>query len=118
MDNKSYYKRLSTFFWWVVAVLPLLVALIQLLFQYFGANNQTYDSFIYYLEQFQNGFENALPSWLSDMYNNLYVTMGIQNNVFAFVISWFVYAYILELLVDIILWLPIFIHKLIDKVGE
>ena len=51
MDNKSYYKRLSTFFWWVVAVLPLLVALIQLLFQYFGANNQTYNSFIYYFER-------------------------------------------------------------------
>lgn len=123
MDNKRLYKKLSTFFWFALATAPLWISFFMTIFSYFGYeltvyNNNFNNQFTNVLNaQFGYGtsFNNWLFSFIYTPIENIFTLLGLQESVLAMCSTWFIQVYILELLIDIFIWLPKFIHNLIEK---
>ena len=134
MDNKKWYKRFGTLFWWAFTILPVIVALIQ-----FTGYHLTFNSGISSatdLASYHNnsigGFYNILANVLNDFdlinmsifkttFSNLFDLIGITNySVFAILMSFMVSVQVYHLIFDLFAWLPMFFHKLLEKsnIGE
>lgn len=138
MDNKKWSKKFSTIFWWVLAFLPLFTALISMLgynfarlngitsiqeiSDYYGDNG--FNQFNYFLDlQFNQGqlgtFSNFIPSFLSDFYEDLFsIIINDADKYFETwwqLFAWATWIFILHVIFDIIVWLPCFLHDLIDR---
>lgn len=123
MDNKRLYKKLSTFFWFALATCPLWISFFMTIFSYFGYELTTYNN--NFNNQFSNvlnaqfGYGTSFNNWLFPFIytpiENIFTLLGLQNSVLAMCSTWFIQVYILELLIDIFIWLPKFIHNLIEK---
>lgn len=132
MDNKKWYKRISTCFWFMFATLPLWLVLIKYVFSWF-VHTDGITSLQDFATLFQTNtldniflevttyFYSAMPSWIRDMFDTLFTlisnssisgTMGSWVLVF---VSWFTWVYFLELLIDFIIWLPRFFHNVLSK---
>ena len=66
---------------------------------------------------FDNNFYSFCPSFLTDMFSNLFELVGVdvvvlENFSIEFFPAWFVWSYMLELMIDFIVWLPQFFHKI------
>lgn len=128
MDNKKWYKKFATIFWWAFTILPLLVALI-----YFTGYHLTFNSgiataqnladyhslsngnFFDYLLIVLNDFENITISSLSDMFKGMFNILGVSDNVsigifFGYMLSVQVY----HLLFDCIVFFIHLIHQFMD----
>lgn len=138
MDNKKCYKRLSTCFWFILATFVLWFPIISAIFScllHFD-NNTTFnnsdyrDVFFSFMNKSytQICIDNTLPipQFIVDLFFNLGDLLGIEDlgqDIFIldwlfYGISWFTWVYFVELLVDFIVWLPRWFHKLLDKVGD
>lgn len=138
MDNKRIYKKIATIFWFLLAISPLILSFIGAWVStciYTGNNtliDLSHGDNIYYGESFNAHFLHFLnddcffyqliPNWFTNSIYNVLDTIGIDlseafANCCVVCISWFIWVYILELLIDIFVWLPKFIHKLLEKYG-
>ena len=125
MDNKRLCKKLNTFFWFVLSTAPLWISFFMTIFSYFGYELTTYNN--NFNLQFTNvinsqfGYGTSFEDWLLPFIytpiENLFTLLGLQESLLAMCVTWFIQVYILELLVDIFVWLPKFIHNLIEKWG-
>lgn len=136
MDNKKWSKRYSTIFWWVLAFLPLFACLIHYLgynFAHLNAINDISEIKDYYnqyrgfsdflVEQFSgdNSFTQFIPFFIINMFTNLF-TLIIGNGVsfsdyshWCFLFGWAFWIFIVHVIFDLIIWLPCFLHELIDR---
>lgn len=134
MDNKKWYKRFGTLFWWVFTILPLLVALIQ-----FTGYHLTFNSGITsgsdlsaYHSLASGGYYNILTNTLNDFdflnmslfkltFTSLFDICGVSNyTTLGILLSFMVSVQVYHLAFDIFSWLPRFFHKLLEKsdIGE
>lgn len=131
MDNKAWYKRISTCFWFLLAMLPFIVALIQFIGYHLTFNSGitsasdliTYHSdvsgsFDNILLIFVNNWKNFCFPFMFDLFNNLFSYMNLSGNALVIMsgcFSWFACVYFIELFVDFIVWLPRFFHGLLER---
>lgn len=124
MDNKKWYKRASTLFWFLLASAPILLSFIGYIGQFLGKVlvdssvqvSDYYVTFDIYLVEMKTLFITFTPQWLKDMFTNLFNlidnTMALD---FAYCMAWFSWVYMLELMVDFIIWLPRWFHCILEK---
>lgn len=137
MDNKKWYKRVSTLFWFLLATMFFWFPVLLTLFSYFlhlensielnelslngiylyGVN--TYNNVVGTL--FGGDLLESLPlPFLVDAFNALFTQLQFDMSLFmvdylCVALAWFVSVYFYELIVDCLVWVPRFCHKLIEK---
>jgi len=105
MKSKTFAKILDILFWWLVYSLPLILWLIS-----FNDNSTTLSNILdTYFRASDDGFiRNAIV--------NVFAPLGWHyTSAFINYFSYFIYTIILHLFIDILLWVPRFTHKLLDK---
>lgn len=129
MDNKKWYKRFSTLFWWSFAILPLIVALIQFIGYHLTFNSgistatdlsayhdMANGQFAYILNNILTSFDfltiNFFKSSFSDLFNYLSIT---SYNYLSILISYMLSVSIYHLIFDVLVWLPNFFHRILEK---
>ena len=129
MDNKKWYKRLSTCFWFVLATLPILISIFSYIFTSFVHTDsltttndivyiKTYFTFDKILVENTNFFAQLCPQFLRDCFNSLFTDLTISSQykwVLISFCSWFVWVYFIELLIDFFVWLPKWCHNMLEK---
>lgn len=134
MDNKKWYKRFGTLFWWLFTIMPLLVALIQFIGYHLTfnsgiasatelANYHDLSSGNYFaiLSDTLDNFDLINISFFKSTFSNLFNVMGVTNyTTLGILLSFMVSVSIYHLAFDLFTWLPCFFHKLLDKanIGE
>ena len=132
MDNKKWYKKFGTIFWWVFTIMPLIVALIQ-----FIGYHLTFNSGISSAVELANYHDNSIGNFYSilcsvlidfgnftmssliDVFSGLFDILGVTNNVvfgtlFAFMVSVQLY----HLLYDVLICFIHLIHDFMESVGN
>lgn len=129
MDNKKLYKKISTCFWFFMATMPIIIPLIQMIVQTFVhldsisnvSDITTYINNINFynqLNKFMTNMNGFLPNFIYQPFMDLFDSMGLSligSGGFGFICAWFVWAYVIELLVDFVVWLPKLIHSFIER---
>ncbi len=129
MDNKKWYKKISTCFWFFMATMPIIIPLIQMIVSTFVhldsisdisdiTNYVNSNNFYSQLSNFRDYMKYLLPDFLFDTFKDLLFHLGIGNigaQSLGFVCAWFVWAYVIELMVDFVVWLPKLIHSFIER---
>lgn len=126
MDNKKWYKKISTCFWFFLATMPIIIPLIMTICRSLihtdGLDFNEITSYInltsYYanLDEFINNMGLLLPTSISSVFSDVFQSFEVGGyQALGFICGWFVWAYIIELLVDIIVWLPRLFHKWLDR---
>lgn len=132
MDNKRWYKRISTCFWFLLASLPLIVTLIHFIGYHFAFNSGIATSgdlidyqganggnFIILLGLYCDKFSTYCFPFIRTMYVNLFQDLGIPFgpplSLVGTLFGWFTGVYFIELLVDFMVWLPRWFHSILEK---
>lgn len=129
-DNKRLYKKLTTWFWWLIATLPIIMLLGYFLYYIFNKNNNSGFDLNNSIESVYYNFDNMTESSgilfnkLYSMFLNLFRLFGITDNFtdnmfvgfMIYSLSWFILVHILHLIVDIILLLPRICQRFIERV--
>lgn len=137
MDNKKWYKRISTCFWFLLATMMFWLPIIITIFSFFIHNenniefnevslNGVYEYGLHVLDNFLNStfggdrFELMSLPFIYDMFYNLFELLGFDleysYTLWSCVsLSWFVTVYFFELLVDFMVWLPRWCHAMLSK---
>ena len=126
MDNKKWYKRISTCFWFILASLPIFLSICGYIGQFLGkvfVDNQTtndlYVQFSFYINELTTFITNYTPQALKDVFTGVFELIDSNmNSDFAICFAWFSWVYFIELLVDFVIWLPKMLHCYMTKWGE
>ena len=134
MDNKKWYKRFGTVFWWLFTILPLLVALIQFIGYHltFNSGISVANDLASYHDLASGNYFDILSNTLVDFdlismdlfdntFSDLFNIIGIDNYLtLGYLMSFMVSVQIYHLIFDLFAWLPMFFHKLLEKsnIGE
>lgn len=129
MDNKKWYKKIATIFWWVLTILPVLVALIYFIGYHLtfnsGINQATelaeYQTMVngnfgtYLTNLLQNEFNILSINSLNTMFSNLFNIIGVSDNttlgiLFGYMLSIQLY----HLLFDCLVFFIHLIHSFTD----
>ena len=128
MDNKKWYKRFGTIFWWVFAILPLLIALI-----YFIGYHLTFNSgittalelseyhtlssgdYLTYLDSVCTDMSVWCPTILVNGFSGLYGAFNVSSNTLNVICAWFVFSNIIHLLLDICVFVFHKMHCLLER---
>jgi hypothetical protein len=129
MDSKRFYKKISTLIWWVLAVLPLIIALIQFAGYHLTFNsgiasasdlsdyhNMTNGQFYTILESVLTHFDFLTISFFKTSFSDLFNYLGIQSySYLSILISYMLSVSIYHLIFDLFNWLPNFFHRILEK---
>ena len=134
MDNKKWYKRFGTIFWWLLTILPILVALIQFIGYHltFNSGISVASDLANYHDLASGNYFDILSNTLADFdlisidlfdntFSDLFNIIGIDNYItLGYLLSFMVSVQIYHLIFDLFAWLPMFFHKLLEKsnIGE
>lgn len=121
MDNKKWYKRVATCFWFFFATLPLWVTLIQYVMQYVGVPDNlssvpSFNSFTSIASNTESAFSDYIPGFIKSIFYQLCDLIDTDNQYTMYIfMAWFTWSYFLHLMVDFIVWLPKFFHSILEK---
>lgn len=130
MDNKKWYKRISTCFWFMLATAPVWLTFIGSLFSFFahtdsltGLNDLINYYKQYYLLNYFNSnisqfFQNLIPTFIKEPFTDLFTTLGISSGsstILTIMFSWFIWTYFIELIVDFVAFFPRLIHSFMER---
>lgn len=131
MDNKKWYKRISTLFWFLLAILPFVIPLIQFIGYHLTFNSgisnasdltsyhdNSIGQFDTILLKFINNWQNFGIPYIRDTFSSLFRHIGFSGNVATILygsFSWFVSVYFFELMVDFVVWLPRMVHSWMNR---
>ena len=134
MDNKKWYKRFGTIFWWLLTILPIIVALIQFIGYHltFNSGISVASDLANYHDLASGNYFDILSNTLADFdlisidlfdntFSDLFNIIGIDNYItLGYLLSFMVSVQIYHLIFDLFAWLPMFFHKLLEKsnIGE
>ena len=132
MDNKKWYKKFATIFWWAFTIMPLLVALIYFIGYHLTFNSgiataselNSYhsmngSSFYDYLLLVLNQFDLFTMSSLKNTFTGLFDILGITNYesmgiLFGYMLSIQMY----HLLFDMLVFFIHLIHNFMDSFND
>ena len=127
MDNKKWYLRTATIFWFILSTLPLLITLINLIGFYINHyENLTLTEINTLMNTFNfetqftnqcNYFSNFTPTLLNRTYQELFTNFGVAQNYLyiGLFFAWFTWVYFIHVVIDIMLWLPKLFHKWLER---
>lgn len=131
MDNKKWYKRISTCFWFFLAILPFVVAIIQFIGYHltFNSGISTATDLAEYHSIASGSFNNILftfinnwkifnVSFIYDAFFGVFGQFGFIGDtrvILSGCFAWFVSAYFYEVIVDFVVWLPRLIHSFMER---
>lgn len=131
MDNKKWYKRISTCFWFFLAILPFVVAIIQFIGYHLTFNSGISSatdladyhsivtgSFDNILLSFLNNWKNYNISFIYDAFYGVFGQLGFSGNnlmILSGCFGWFASVYFIEVIVDFVIWLPRLIHSFMER---
>lgn len=126
MDNKKWYKRIATCFWFLLASMPIWFTALQCILIYLLHTDslsftdiQSFISCIDYSTTLTTNstiFSNYTPTFIIDMWTDLFTTIGgITDNAFALCFAWFTWVYFIHILLDVAIWLPKMFHSWLDR---
>lgn len=126
MDNKKWYKRITTCFWFLLASMPIWLTAIQCILIYLihtdSLSLTDIQSFISsidysnYLTNNSNLFISYTPTFITNMWTSVFNSIGgITDNAFALCFSWFTWVYLIHVLLDVAIWLPKMFHSWLDR---
>lgn len=134
MDNKKWYKRFGTIFWWLLTILPIIVALIQFVGYHltFNSGISVASDLASYHDLASGNYFDILSNTLADFdlisidlfdntFSDLFNIIGVDNYLtLGYLMSFMVSVQIYHLIFDLFAWLPCFFHKLLEKsnIGE
>ena len=138
MDNKRWYSRFGTIFWWCLAILPLIVVLIHFigyhltfnsgisvasdLAEYHTLNDgDFFHIFSWYLVDNPNlsFYECQLP-FINDMYLNLFRVINLDSlarGEISSLFGWMTSVAFYHVIFDFAVWIFNWIHALFDRWG-
>ena len=142
MDNKRWYSRFGTIFWWCLAILPLLVVLIQFIGFHLTFNSgissasdlvnyhsDTNGNFWYILYSYFDdgiygtdnlyGFTDFIFMPIFHMFDSLFDGVFEYNDssVIVGLLSWMTSVAFYHVLFDFAVWIFNWIHALFDRWG-
>lgn len=135
MDNKKWYSRFGTIFWWSLAILPLIVVLIHFIGYHLTFNsgittsqdliayhNSEYGDFWYILStkigiDSASKFGNITFPFLIDTFDNLFDLMGFVDEYYpiSMLLAYMTSVAFYHLIFDFMVWLPRFFHNILEK---
>lgn len=131
VDNRKWYKRISTLFWWVLTFLPLVFMLIS--FIGMSINNHITSSidyeniWTYYFDNLSSDtlwqpivfFGRISISFLVDMWKALFDFIGLNDismvDTISLLLGYMLSIQFYHLMFDITAWLFIKLHSLIER---
>lgn len=136
MDNKRWYSRFGTIFWWCLAILPLIITLIYFIGYHLTFNSgitsalelSNYHSnsqgdFLYYLYTILTNsnitFDMYVPSFIYDMYYNLFDIFGLNGDyyILSALFGWMTSVAFYHVVFDFSVWIFNWIHSLFERWG-
>lgn len=129
MDNRKWYKKIATIFWWTLTALPLIVVIIYFIGYHLPFNNGMTTSqelinyqgniegnFMYYFSDTISIFEDYSISHLNNTLQSALSIIGVGSNselgvLFGYMLSIQVY----HLLFDCLVFFIHLIHNFMDK---
>lgn len=133
MDNRKWYNRFSTIFWWGLTILPLIVVLIQFIGYHLTFNSgistaqelvnyhgNSDGNFIYILEDYMLDNQFNFSAYSMGIFNSFWYDMfyllGIRNcDYLNILFGWMTSVQFYHLCFDFVVWLPKFFHIILDK---
>lgn len=129
MDNKKWYKKFATIFWWIITILPLVVALIQ-----FGGYHMTFNSGISTAQELANyhdmtsgnfyqilngtltNFDNITMLGLKQTFSGLFNILGVSSyNELGILFGYMLSVQMYHLLFDMLVFFIHLIHNYTDE---
>lgn len=131
MDNTKIYKKIGTWFWWLLAVLPFVIYLILIIGSILnvaynnGGAHLSASDFVNYvdltinqnslLEYAFGRFDFLSMDYFNIAFERLFDILGVSNNeLLAIPFAWFVSVNVYHLVIDVIVWLPHKAHNLVE----
>lgn len=118
--RKSRIKCLAdTIFWYALYSLPLITYLIFILSEP-GNGNTTPISMVQFWNQISLGLasNNIITNAIESIIGNTGIIPLFSGKTPIILATWFINTYILHLIVDTLLFIPRFAHKLLEKTTE
>lgn len=131
MDNKAWYKRISTCFWFLLASMPFWLSILMVIGSYFVHTDGVTASINDFHSFIQNSYSrwweffsglndpyliDLVPTFIRDMFDSLLSYLHVtEHECLAIALGWFTWVYFIELLVDFIVWLPRFFHGIMER---
>ena len=130
LDNKKWYKKYATIFWFSLAIMPILITLIQTIGSYIihWGDSVSYtdinsflstNGFWLFLEDNATRFGNFTPTTLKDAYSGLFNSWGgiTQDSqlILGYIFGWFTFTYLIHIIVDVMIWLPKLFHSWLER---
>ena len=128
MDNKKWYKKIATIFWWTLTFLPLLIALIYFIGYHltFNSGIATATELASYHENIIGTFETAFInsntffstltiSYLETMFTNLFDILGVtENQIMGAFFGYMLSVQMYHLLFDCLVFFIHLLHSYTD----
>lgn len=111
MRKKTIKNICSTVFWYVLYLLPVISYLLYL----FGRNGADPSLFSAFLGNFVVLENNIVYSTLSSIFGANGILPFTNSNALFIILTWYVFVYIAHLLIDFLLFIPSYAHKLIKE---
>ena len=132
MDSKRTYKKIATIFFFLLATFPFWFTLVASLYGCFmPPSNVNINDFETYVMGFgrrwyellyeftDNWIIDLIPGFLTIPLRSVFTALGIVDvDIWATLCSWFVWVFLIELLLDMLLCVPKFVHKIMEKWSE
>ena len=134
MDNKRWYSRFGTIFWWSFAILPLIAVLIEFIGYHLTFNSgistsadliayqsASQGSFIVIFKKNLEVFSSFEISYLRTMFVNLFQRIGVNqfesSQYLAPLFAWMTSVAFYHVLFDFSVWIFNWIHSLFERWG-
>ena len=128
MDNRKWYKKIATIFWWVLTFLPLLVALIYFIGYHLTFNSgiatatelasyqaNSYGNFGNILEANIDIFTDFGINYLTTMFDTLFTIIGVNStSMLATLFGWMLSIQVYHLLFDSLVFFIHLLHSYLD----
>ena len=134
MDNKRWYNRFATIFWWSLTILPLIIALIyfigyhltfnsgittaQELITYHASSEGEFGHYldIVLIDANSLDFEGMCLPFINNMFHDVFGLLDIDYfSALSVLFGWMVSVQFYHLIFDFIVWLPQWFHRIMEK---
>lgn len=129
MDNKKWYKKFATIFWWSFTILPLVITIIYFIGYHLTFNsgidtaqelanyhNNSYGSFMVYFSDILTQFDNFTMVGLKNAFNGLFDILGVSSySVLGVFFAYMLSVQVYHLLFDMLVFFIHLIHNFMDK---
>lgn len=129
MDSKKVYKKLGTWFWWILTALPLILLIGYLIACIVNLNTQggspltIEDMFDYWASLDIKGILDSdlftslnylIPNVLTNGMETILTNIGVSSTYLAIILSWGISIQFYHIIFDIMVWLPHKLHEFME----